>query len=350
MNLNCIKRLIPAAAITLAALVSSCDKAIYDDEGDCSVRYGLTFTYTMNMKFADAFPAEVDKVTAYIFDKSGKFVTIATQGGDDLSRADFVLSTDVAPGVYDIVVWAEGQSPDASPVAYNIAGGRAPESPSILGASLPLSGNAPNHYVDRDIVPLYHAYVTDVAFTTGYGDVTIGPLDLTKDTNRFSILLQNLDGTTMMPGDFTFEIIDANNEINYRNEVTSADNFTYRPWSVTSTSASFDSPEGSASSRAQTTVNGLLGEIGTGKLTAGTTPQLVIHRTVDNKDIIRINLLQYLLMVKGEYNRNMSDQEYLDRMETFTLMFFIDADKNWYSAGGVFINGWHIVPPQNSEL
>ncbi len=35
MNLNCIRTLIPAAAIGLADLASSCDKAIFEDEGDC---------------------------------------------------------------------------------------------------------------------------------------------------------------------------------------------------------------------------------------------------------------------------------------------------------------------------
>lgn len=350
MNLNSIRSLIPAAAIGLAALASSCDKAIFDDEGDCSVRYGLTFTYTMNMKFADAFPAEVNKVTAYIFDKSGRFVTSVTQSGETLSQPGYSLPVDIAPGKYDIVVWGEGKSPASDPTEFAIGGGATPAAPSALTATLPLKGTGTEMYVDQDITPLYHAYATDVDFADTYGDVNIGPIDLTKDTNRFSILLQNIDGTTMMPGDFTFEITDSNNEMNYLNEITSTTSFAYRPWAVSSTSASFDTPESSTTSRTQTTVNGLLGEIGTGRLIAGTTPQLIVHRTVDNEDIIRINLIQYLLMVKGEYNKAMSNQEYLDRMDSHTLMFFIDADKNWYVAGGVYINGWRVVPPQQSEL
>lgn len=77
---------------------------------------------------------------------------------------------------------------------------------------------------------------------------------------------------------------------------------------------------------------------------------LVVHRNTDNEDIIRINLLKYLLMVKGEYNRPMTDQEYLDRNDLYTLMFFISPDKSWYIAGGVYINGWRVVPPQDTEL
>ena len=55
-------------------------------------------------------------------------------------------------------------------------------------------------------------------------------------------------------------------------------------------------------------------------------------------------------MVKGEYNRAMTDQDYLDRKDSYTMMFFVDADRNWYIAGGVYINGWRIVPPQDVDL
>ena len=44
-------------------LLVSCNNAIYDDEGDCSVTYHLKFRYDMNMKFADAFTHEVKSVS-----------------------------------------------------------------------------------------------------------------------------------------------------------------------------------------------------------------------------------------------------------------------------------------------
>lgn len=47
------------AIIVTAFLFVSCDGMIYNDEGDCSVRYRLKFRYDMNLKFADAFAHEV---------------------------------------------------------------------------------------------------------------------------------------------------------------------------------------------------------------------------------------------------------------------------------------------------
>lgn len=52
-------------------LLVSCDNAIYDDEGDCSVTYHLKFRYDMNMKFADAFTHEVKSVRLYAFNSNG---------------------------------------------------------------------------------------------------------------------------------------------------------------------------------------------------------------------------------------------------------------------------------------
>ena len=60
MNLFCSRRLLHSAVIALAAAATaSCDGVIYDDQGDCSVSYSVGLTYTTNIKFADAFPAEV---------------------------------------------------------------------------------------------------------------------------------------------------------------------------------------------------------------------------------------------------------------------------------------------------
>lgn len=348
MNLFCSRRLLHSAVIALAAAATaSCDGVIYDDQGDCSVSYSVGLTYTTNIKFADAFPAEVSHVNMYVFTKQGSLAGTFSADVDQPAATAYSLPVNVAPGTYDIVVWATGTSPAANPTAFEIGGGASPASPSALTASLPLQQADGTKYVDRDITPLYHAYAADVVFPDTYGDVTVGPIDLTKDTNRFSILLQNIDGTTMMPSDFTFEIVDDNANLSYLNTLLPSPQFAYRPWAVTSTSASFDEPQ---TSRTQNTVNGLLAEISTGRLFAASSPVLVVHRNTDNEDIIRINLLKYLLMVKGEYNRPMTDQEYLDRNDLYTLMFFISPDKSWYIAGGVYINGWRVVPPQDTEL
>ena len=104
------------------------------------------------------------------------------------------------------------------------------------------------------------------------------------------------------------------------------------------------------SARATTSVATLLFELTTSRLMADHEPVLTIHRDWDNRDVVRIPLIDYLLLVKGHYNESMSDQEYLDRMDEFNIVFFIDANSNWYTAAGILINNWTVVPPQEEGI
>lgn len=367
MKLTCMRRLSGIMTALLPALcavglLSSCDSAIYDDEGDCTVHYRVAFTYDMNMKFADAFPNEVKSVTLYVYDPQGRLVTSKTESGARLASPDYYMDIDVPPGNYDLLVWAEGESPMTVHTAFEVEPASTATAMSAMGAVLPLQGTSgavgpeTGLYVDRDITPLFHGIRRGVEFPDTYGNVVIGPISLTKDTNVMQILLQQTDGTPLSQDDFSFYISADNSRLDYLNEVVPADALGYRPWALTMTSASFDEPDTGAStamapSRAvQTEANGILAELTTGRLMAGSSPRLVVRRNTDGEDIIRINLIQYLLMVKGEYNRRMDNQEYLDRKDAFTMMFFVDGDRNWYMAGGVYVNGWRIVPPQDTGL
>lgn len=350
MKRTCITRLrnMLAGMTALCAMTAlhSCDNAIFDGEGDCSVRYHVSFTYDMNMKFANAFAHEVKSLTLYVYDTSGNLVTSKTESGEALAQPDYTMDIDVAPGKYNLLVWAYGESPVENSISYSVA----QTGPlSTMGASFAVTDNEGARTVSQDIVPLYHG-ILNAEFPDTYGDVVIGPVSLTKDTNLFKVLLQNINGSVIAKHDFSFSIVADNNELNYLNNVVSTNPFSYTPWATTLTSASFDTPESSTTSRTQTSANGLLAEMTTGRLMADRTPYLVVHRNSDDHEVIRINLIQYLLMVKGEYNKAMSNQEYLDRMDSFTLMFFIDVDHTWAISAGVFINGWRVVPPQDVDM
>lgn len=346
-----IQSLIALSAIALAATFSSCDSWINDEEGDCSVHYKVAFSYTMNMAYADAFARQVKSVTLYVVDKSGKVVATKTGSGDALANPGYLMGVDVRPGKYDLLVWAQGESPVTDPTSFQIGTGN---NITDLTATLPLvlsvGGPDPDARCSKDIVPLFHGLMTDVDFPDTYGDVTVATVDLTKDTNVFKVLLQSMDGTEIDPGDFSFAIEADNNILSSTNNIISTTPFLYTPWNVTPTSASFDRPQTPAPSRADEPVNGLMAELTTGRLMVDRKPILIVNRKTDNTDIIRIDLLQYLLLVKGEYNRLLTNQQYLDRTDSYTLMFFLDADHDLYLQAGIYINGWRVVPPQQGTL
>lgn len=336
--------------VLMALGAISCDSLIYDSEGDCSVHYRVGFRYTKNLLGGDAFGPQVTRVHLYVFDKQGRPVTGRNIDRQPTEDNGFFIELDVQPGKYDLLAWCEGESPVPDAASFIIGGGKEPAAISDFGAALPLRGDAPALYSDHDITRLYHGIATDVDFPDTYGVVDIAPIYLTRDTKHLSVLLQNMDGSPIGRDEFSFAIEAANNEMDYRNCVISETPFSYRPWSVELTSATLDLNDAEAqgvSSRARTEANGLLAELTTGRLIAGRTPILVV-RDSEGEDVIRINLIKYLLLVKGKYEEGNSDQDYLDRHDNYTMMFFIE-NGTWAKAK-VYINGWRIVPPQDVEF
>ena len=63
--------------------------------------------------------------------------------------------------------------------------------------------------------------------------------------------------------------------------------------------------------------------------------------------MLNIPLTDYALLVKGYYNRDMADQEFLDRQDVFDLVFFL-KNGSWLGSQ-VYINSWRIVL-QDTEL
>ena len=349
MKVKSLRHTVSILSLTVAygTLLTGCDSFIYDEQGDCSVHYNVPVTFTETIDGGDALYKQVKGITLYVIDNNGNVVTTQTASGSEVASPGFSMQVDVAPGNYNLLVWATGESSVENPVSFNIGQGN---DTSQLSATLPLKGSDGSFYCNQDIVPLFHGLTNNVEFPDTYGNITVAPVNLTKDTHVFQVLLQSVDGLEIDPEEFTFRIEADNSELSYTNTVISDRTFDYLPWQISMTSASVDRPNGLYSSRAEGDINGLLAELTTSRLMAGSTPMLAIRRTSDNTDIIRINLIEYLLMVKGEYNRLLSNQQYLDRMGLFTIMFLLDVDRNWYASGGVFINGWRVVPPYQGSL
>ena len=85
-----------------------------------------------------------------------------------------------------------------------------------------------------------------------------------------------------------------------------------------------------------------------GRLVTENNPVLSIYNCKTDEKVLSIPLKDYALLVKGNYNKAMSDQEYLDRQDEYNLTFFLDEFGNTLSAS-VIINSWHVVL-QNSDL
>ncbi|MDE5790800.1 MAG: FimB/Mfa2 family fimbrial subunit, partial [Muribaculaceae bacterium] len=125
---------------------------------------------------------------------------------------------------------------------------------------------------------------------------------------------------------------------------------TYHPWSLSGGTASFfpeDQPD--LSTRAQTDVNAVVGELTVGRLMADRRKDvaLTVRNSHTGANILSIPLIDYLLLVKGHYYSEngispMSDQEYLDRQDDYPLTFFLDENDHWIKTV-IYINSWRVV-------
>lgn len=354
------------ASVLSLALLTSCDSAIYDGEGDCDVTYRLRFRYDMNMKFADAFSHEVKSVHLYVFSPEGKLVWQTIDDSEALSQEGYEIILPLQPGDYKLMAWC-GLDNGESFYVQEIAEGdtRDPLHCKLNRKSHPEDGAIS----DTDLHPLFHGTLdVNLPESIDGGDF-VYTMYLTKDTNVFRIVLQHLSGENIEVEDFSFKIEDNNGWLNHDNSLLDDENVIYHAWSKYSGSAGVDAPEaqlsvvscpssgentengkwemGNGATRAITNVKVAIAELTVSRLvqrdwTKHAKPMLTIRKTSDNEVVARIPIIDYALLVKGNYNREMSDQEYLDRQDEYNMTFFLDENNHWLSTT-VIINSWRVV-------
>ena len=313
----------------------ACDGSIYDYEGDCSITYRVKFRYDWNMKYADAFAREVESVTLYVLDESGNVVWQRTESGEALAADDYAMTVDVEPGTYDLLAWC-GTTDKTSFVI--------PESAERDGLTCTMKRERDDDgsaFVCDDLDRLFHGYLKTQDFADAEGTYTI-TMPLKKDTNNIRVVLQHLSGEMLDASKFEFAITDTNGTMNWDNSLLADEYITYYAWHVDSGSADFEYE--TESTRATSTFSAAVAELTVPRLMMDNkgTARLTVRNTDTGKTVLSIRLIDALLLVKGYYNRPMSDQEYLDRQDEYSLTFFIDEGYRWTNAY-IYINSWKVV-------
>lgn len=324
-------------ALLATVAFASCDSILDEEDVDCSMDYRVKFKYDMNMKFADAFAHEVKSVTLYAFDQEGRFAYQSTEQGDMLAEDEYSMKVEVEPGDYDLVTWAglEGEESFAVPIltpgVSTLDDLNCRMNREYLGRAA--DGSA---YVNQDLKPLFHGMVTKQNFGRAHRDEII-TVPLTKNTNNVRVVLQHLNGSAVDVSKFTFTIEDENGLMDYTNKLVDDEELTYYAWHTEQGTAEL-TPDGS---RATTSVGVAIAELTVGRLVMGKKPILTIYNDKKEK-VLSIPLIDYALLVKGNYNREMSDQEYLDRQDEYNMTFFLDESDQWYNST-IYINGWRVM-------
>ena len=324
-------RLVKALLVTVAALgATSCDGLIYDDLDPCNEGLRLRFIYDYNMEFANAFPKQVDCLNLFVYDSNGKYITTKTVTdlallGDENWR----MNIDLPAGKYHLIAYG-GMADAAASFAFNPVPGVGVPMQDVQVYMKPECITSP---VGTNLHNLFFGAL-DVTVVKDALDYTEATVEMMRDTNNLRIVLQHVDGSPVYNDDFDFVVTAANTEFNYNNELLPVETTTFYPWTrgqqIAGAEAETDEP-----------VEVAYAEFSLSRLMATGGPRLEITNRKTGSNVLSIPLVSYLLLLKSELYSSMPSQEYLDRENRWSMVFFLDRGDRWLSVS-IQINGWTV--------
>lgn len=315
------------SAIICSLIGSSCQSIIGDDLEPCPVEYRIKFKYDRNLKYADAFANEVTAISLYAFNEDGSLAHQQSEAGSALQQEGYTMSLNFNPDNYHLVVWGGLVSDGSFSIPTAETKDIKQEDISCKLARTHQDGVA---VVTEDLTPLFHGLAVKASDTRS-SNTLVKEISLTKNTNNVRIVLQQMSGDTMDANQFHFFIHDNNGWLSYSNQLLNDEELAYYPWRVESASTEVS----------RSNLNVLLAEFTVGRLMEESKATLTVLNDA-GETIFSIPLIQYALLVKGYYNREMDNQEYLDRQDEYNFTFFLDSNHQWISSS-VIINGWKVV-------
>lgn len=354
MLLSSFRNIFSLITVALAAglTMTGCDSFIYDDLTECPALLIVKFRFNYTLDRGEAFAEQVHSVNVWAFDQAGNFVWNGSASGDILKDPDFRFETPLGEGTYDFVAWCGlDDNDDFSLATYT------PASKEELEVTLNTIEKEGLTESSSHFKALFHGMKTQVEHKVNptAPSITTVTIPLIKDTNDIAVMLVNVDGSALKTEDFTVTFTYADSWLAWNNAVMDqSPTVTYTPWSsLYGESTNGYGPtaptDGDAddNSPVRSTV---LYEMSVSRLMVDGNAYLDIVRNTDGKCIIHIPLIEYFLLAKGSRYDYYTDQEYLDRRSDYSALFFVDNGLGWYTAAGIYICGWALVPPQTNPL
>lgn len=293
----------------------------------------VTFEYSYNIFSTNVLSDQADIVTLGVFDERGILTAIQSSEGTTLTN-DFHMSLKpLAAGNYYFVAWARGIRSTTKDGGFDV--------PELIIESSSL--NEMNYYMKRsggiqqEELDNLLVGVTEVKID-GNQDLQDVTINLKKVNHKFRImLLPYADETELDINDYTISIVDktGNGHIRYDYSLLPDESITYRPYYKANIR-----PDSLVISGKREVDLACVAEINTFRLMESNSPNLRITMKDDGREILNLNLTQFLSLTEMESHKNWSTQEYLDRQDEYVIGLFIDHD-TWIKTT-VMINGWEI--------
>lgn len=275
----------------------------------------VSFRYDYNMEFTDAFATQVNRVDVFVFDKDGTFIMKKSEQGKTLGGGSYRMQLQLPIGEYRIATWA-GMS-DAFEMPELVAG------KSTLKDLTVKMKREESLIHNKVLEPLWYGEVQTVNFT-GKQEQT-ETVRLIKNTNKFRFILQKSGpGEELDMNDCLFEIRADNGYYDWNNDLLDDDMISYQPYHLEKVEDV-----------------GIVAEMNTMRLLEHKKVYLTLTRKSDSKELMKVDLIPYLLLTKME-GHNIPAQEYLDRQSEYAIVFFYNPELLNFLSTKIMINGWTI--------
>ena len=307
-----VRRMNYGSCLLLLLVLFSCTSI---DETLPECRLYVRFRYDYNMEFSDAFASQVNRVDVFVFDKDGTFVMKKSEQGETLGGGSYRMPLPLPVGEYRIAAWA-GMSDDFE-MPEPVAGKTTLEELTVrMKREESLVHN-------KALNPLWYGGVQAVSFTGSQEQTET--VSLIKDTNKFRFILQkSRPGEELDINDCLFEVRADNGYYDWNNDLLDDDMISYRPYHLEKVEDV-----------------GIVVEMNTMRLLEHKKVYLTLTRKSDGKELMKIDLIPYLLLTKME-GHNIPAQEYLDRQSEYAIVFFYNPELLNFLSTKIVINGWTI--------
>ena len=310
-------------------LLSSCTW-VKDETENCAVGFWLNLHYTYNILDVEAAPEYISEVVVYIYDAEGNYVSrMEVQKGLLLANNHRIRVEGLPEGDYQFVVWS-----GTADSHYSISGDRS----TMDQFRLSLAGAGSN---SADQLPdLYYGSLKTVHYDNAYA---LHDVFLTKNTNQLACLVVPLSSdSTVSPSDFDLKVVSANGVMNINNMLVSDDLITYQPF-VRQTVTVDDAEYGQ--------LKGIGFNVSTLRLMEDRDCRLVLEKKSTGEEIFNISFPEYIGMIGALYTalgRPLTVQEYLDRQDFYTIVFFLSGDLNQLIQ--LQVNSWRLRAKNHLKL
>ena len=279
------------------------------DDYDCPYGFWLKLNYTNNILDVDAAPKYVRDAYIYIYDANGAFVNRLYVSNSDLKANDYRVRVDGLPeGDYQFVVWS------GIDTNFMISG----LNNSIDDFRLMLKPNLDNNHYKGDLPDLFYGYLPAIHVDETYG---VHDISLTKNTNQLTCLVVSINNEAVMnPYDYTMQIISPNGTMDAYNQLVSDVDVVYEPNGFGS--VNFDDTE-------YGNLQGIQFSIPVLRLVDYKNNRIVLMKKDNGQKLFDISLAEYVGMIGTLYTtmgREISVQDYLDRQDFYTVVFYLSDD------------------------